>query len=189
MKSDPETWLDNYGDALFRYAMFKTGDQTVAEDLVQETLIAALKSHENFRGESSEKTWIIGILKHKVIDHFRRPVREQPLDHIDELAHGDDQLFDETGHWRDPAPKWHNPLQALEDQAFVDVLNQCIEKLPQRHAELFMLSEFEDIDNDSLCKLLDISSTNNLWVMLSRIRNRLRQCLNTLWFNPSRSEE
>ena len=189
MKSDPETWLDNYGDVLFRYAMLKTGDQSVAEDLVQDTLIAALKAHENFRGDSSEKTWIIGILKHKIIDHFRRPRHEQPLDYVDELAQADDQLFDETGHWRDPAPKWNNPHQALENRAFVDTLSRCLENLPQRHAELFMLSEFEDIDNVSLCKLLDISSTNNLWVMLSRIRNRLRQCLDALWFNPSQSEE
>ena len=188
MKSDPEGWLDNYGDALFRYALLKTGNQAVAEDLVQETLIAALKGHKNFRGDSSEKTWLIGILKHKVMDHFRRPAREQPLEQDEALGRYEDQLFDETGHWREPAPKWHNPHQALEDQAFLETLNRCLEELPQRHSELFMLSELEDIDNTSLCKLLDISSTNNLWVMLSRIRARLRRCLDNHWFKPTRSE-
>jgi len=183
MKTNPATWLDSYGDTLFRYALLKTGNTMVAEDLVQDTLIAALKAHDNFQQKSSEKTWLIGILKHKIIDHFRKNSREQSRD--DEISDYDNRLFDESGHWRDPIQSWGNPEQAIEDQAFLATLENCLEKLPAHHAELFMLSEFRDLDNDVICKLLDISSTNNMWVLLSRVRARLRHCIDRHWFKPS----
>ena len=183
MKSDPATWVDSYGDILFRYALLKTGNPAVAEDLVQDTLIAALKGHAHFKQQSSEKTWMIGILKHKVMDHFRKSTREQPLSREEDVSDYDNMLFDESGHWRNTTSAWGNPSQTIENQAFLKVLQDCIDALPQRHAELFMLSEFRDLDNDSLCKVLDISSTNNLWVLLSRVRARLRRCLDNHWFN------
>jgi len=186
MKTDPTTWLNSYGDTLFRYALLKTSNTSVAEDLVQETLLAALKGHDNFKQQSSEKTWMIGILKHKIIDHFRKSAREQPLTQDHEPDDYEQMLFDETGHWRNETAPWDNPDQIIENQAFMKTLEECIDQLPPRHKDLFMLSEFHDMDNDSLCKLLDISSTNNMWVLLSRVRARLRNCLDTHWFKPSR---
>lgn len=186
MKTDPTTWLDSYGDSLYRYAMIKTGNPAIAEDLVQETLFAALKGHESFKGQSSEKTWIIGILKHKILDHFRKASREQPLEQDSDLSQYDEVLFDDRGHWRNQAQAWGDPSQAIDDDGFVRIVADCLDALPGRQAELFMLNEFQDLDNDTLCKLLDISSTNNLWVMLSRVRSRLRECIDLNWLNPSR---
>ncbi len=186
MKSDPATWLDSYGDTLYRYALVKTGNPAIAEDLVQETLIAALKGHDSFKQQSSEKTWIIGILKHKVLDHYRKSSREQPLEQDAELSQYDEVLFDEQGHWRNPAHSWGDPSQAIDDVGFINILKECLETLPRRQADLFLLSELQDMDNESLCKLLDISSTNNLWVILSRVRSRLRECIDLKWFKPVR---
>src|SRR5688500_10622854 len=76
---DPERWLDDHGDYLFKYAVFRLRDDIVAEDAVQETFLAALKAYENFEGRGSERTWLVGILKHKIIDHFRRVGREAPI--------------------------------------------------------------------------------------------------------------
>jgi len=188
MKSDPATWVDSYGDTLYRYALLKTANPEVAEDLVQETLIAALKARDSFRQESSEKTWMIGILKHKIMDYFRSHAREQAVNAGEDALEHDDSLFDDSGHWRNPMSAWNDPHQALENQDFLSILEACIENLPERHAELFMLSEFRDLDNDALCKILDISSTNNLWVLLSRVRARLRDCLDKNWFLPSRGQ-
>jgi RNA polymerase sigma factor (sigma-70 family) len=95
--SDPSTWVAQHGDALFRYALMKMRDESQAEDMVQETFLAALKARENFSGNSSEKTWLIGILKHKIIDHFRKHKREQSSDDIESLSEQLDQQFDHTG--------------------------------------------------------------------------------------------
>ena len=186
MKTDPETWLDHYGDSLYRYALLKTSNSSIAEDLVQDTLLAALKGHASFKGQSSEKTWIIGILKHKIIDHYRKSSREQPLEQDENLTQYDEILFDEKGHWRNPVQSWGNPSQAIDNMGFMQAVKDCLETLPGPQAELFMLSEFQDIDNESICKLLDISSTNNLWVILSRVRSRLRECIDLNWFKPAR---
>jgi len=188
MKSDPATWVDSYADTLYRYALLKTANPAVAEDLVQETLIAALKGHDSFMERSSEKTWMIGILKHKVMDYFRSQTREFTSTTDEDPHDYDSILFDDSGHWRNPLSPWKDPDQALENQDFLNILQACIDNLPARHAEAFMLSEFRDLESDAVCKLLDISSTNNLWVLLSRVRARLRDCLDNNWFRPSRGQ-
>jgi len=182
--SDPSSWLDQHGDALYRHALFKLGDAMSAEEMVQETLLAALQSQHNFAGKSSEKTWLIGILKHKIIDHLRKVIRERPLD---EDAHDIDALmeasFDQRGHWKIEVGHWSKPDLSLEQQQFWQTMERCVANLPKRQRALFMLREIEGIDSEQLCKEMDISSTNNLWVMLSRMRMRLRECLNQHWFN------
>lgn len=185
MKTDPQTWLQNYGDALYRYALMKTRDMSTAEDLVQETLLAGLKGHHHFKGGSSEQTWLIGILKHKISDHFRHTSREQLVENIS-AAQDETAYFDQRGHWQIDLQPWHDPHQAMEDEHFWQVFTACLERLPAQQADLFMLNEYHELSSAELCKLLDISTTNNLWVMLSRIRLRLRQCLDRNWFNSDR---
>lgn len=181
--SDPSTWVDLYGDALYRYALLRLRDPAVAEDIVQETFLAALSARQRFSGQSSEKTWLIGILKHKVIDHFRKHGREQHNDDIDALTRQQDACFDESGHWQTELDAWHDPEQSLEQHAFYRTLTDCVARMPEKLADLFILHVFRDMDNETLCKTLDISTTNNMWVMLSRARMRLRDCLNRHWFN------
>ena len=181
--SDPATWVAQHGDALYRYALMKMRDQSQAEDMVQETFLAALKARDRFSGQSSEKTWLIGILKHKIIDHFRKHKREQSSDDIESLTEQLDQQFDHTGHWNLSLARWQDPDQAHENKEFWKVFATCIAYLPDHLADLFILREIKGLSSEEICKLLDISTTNNMWVMLSRARMRLRNCLDSRWFH------
>lgn len=180
--SDPATWVERHGNILYRYALLRTQDTALAEDLVQETFLAALKARASFSGRSSEQTWLIGILKHKLIDHFRaraNAVTEQELaDDADYL----DAVFSANGHWARPPRAWENPDSALEAEDFWRVFRDCLHKLPGHLADLFILREINEIPSEDVCKVLEISTTNNMWVMLSRARLRLRQCLDQCWF-------
>jgi RNA polymerase sigma factor (sigma-70 family) len=99
MTTDPTTWVDAYGDRLFRYALSRVRDAGSAEDLVQETLLAALKSRERFKGDSSELTWMTGILRNKIFEFYRRQAREVPLLPSDEDADPQSEFFDDR-HWK-----------------------------------------------------------------------------------------
>jgi RNA polymerase sigma-70 factor, ECF subfamily len=181
--SDPNTWLDQHGDALFRYALLRTRNTAQAEDMVQETLLAALKARVNFAGASSERTWFIGILNHKIIDCFRQTYRERSLtDRSSEDDGISNELFDEEGHWTNPLSTWINPDLAFEQQQFWDTLAECLARLPSHLAELFTLREIHGMDTKEVCKVLNISTTNNAWVKLSRAHMQLRQCLEVKWF-------
>ncbi len=118
---DPTTWLDRYGDVLFRYAIARVRDETVAEDLVQETLLAAIASADTFKGGSTEKTWLIGILRHKILDYFRKSTREQQLKRDwSDLSSDMDHDFDEQGSWRSPISEWANPEKSLAHSSRVE---------------------------------------------------------------------
>jgi len=181
---DPATWLDHHGNALYAYALMRVRDASVAEDLVQDTLLAAIRSVARFKGESSERTWLIGILKHKVLDHLRRAGRERRLDEGMVPTEGEEaQHFDDQGQWRVEVAEWSDPERSLEREEFWQTLQDCVGKLPDRLAILFTLRELDGMETDKLMETLNISSHNNVWVMLSRVRQRLRKCLETHWFN------
>lgn len=176
----PEQWLTDHGDALYRYALVRTRDKHQAEEAVQETLLAALESQGRFSGASSVRTWLIGILKHKLLDQFRRGKREMPLD---DPADGEDLADDPTGsmfvpdgHWREPPADWGDPEELLGRGQFMTILQRCLEALPEHLARLFMLREVMEEETENICKELAITPTN-LWTMLYRARMGLRQCL------------
>jgi len=181
--SDPETWLAQHGDALYRYAYFRLRDRAQAEDLVQETLIAALQARQGFAGRSNERTWLIGILKNKLVDYLRKSVRERPLAELAGTESEIDALFDanDDDHWKKPPADWVNPTRALEQKQFWKIFMECIEALPARQAQAFSLCELEGLEGEEACKVLGIATTN-LWVMLHRARLRLRECLEAHWF-------
>jgi RNA polymerase sigma-70 factor (ECF subfamily) len=184
----PETWLDEHGDALYRYALTRLRDPHRAEDVVQETLLAALGGGERFSGGASVRTWLIGILKHKVMDQFRRQVREVPLDDPDDAAAADDSPddndFTPSGHWRNRLSDWGNPQQALERGELIAFLQRCLEALPERMADLYWLREVMEEDTETICKEMAITP-NNLWTMLHRARLGLRRCLERTWLEGS----
>lgn len=185
--SDPDTWVDRYGDYLFRFAMLRVRDPGVAEEVVQDTLVAALQARERFSGKSSERSWLTGILKHKIIDHFRRITRERPVDDVQPWTDEHEELFDADGHWRmtggSSPTEWDlSPSRTLEQKEFFEALAQCLSKLPRRIADAFTLRELEEMRTDEICKALNISPTN-LWVMLHRARVQLRRCVQLNWFN------
>lgn len=184
--SSPEFWIEQHGDYLFRFAMLKLRDEHLAEDAVQETLLAALQGHKNFSGESSEKTWLVGILKHKIVDLIRKKVREPTLLNVDEpLEYAEDEvsdvLFDETGHWVTPSQDWGDPDKVLDQKRFWELLNECLKGLPPQLALLYSLREISGMDTKEICNDLKISTTNS-WVMLHRARLALKQCFEIHWF-------
>ena len=179
--NDPEAWVDHYGDFLYRFALSRVKDPDVAEDLVQETFLAALRARESFKGHSAGQTWLIAILKHKIVDYIRKKTREPSIDKIETLTDMMDSDFDDVGKWQVRLRKWAiNPGKIYEQKEFFDVLYYCLAELPGRLAEAFMLREMDGLSTAELCKALDITATNS-WVMLYRARMSLRRCLENEW--------
>jgi RNA polymerase sigma-70 factor, ECF subfamily len=183
--SSPESWIEQHGDFLFRFAMAKLRDEYMAEDAVQETLLAALQGHKSFSGDSAERTWLVGILKHKIVDLIRKKVREPTLVNVDEpLEFSQDEttesLFDESGHWVTPSNDWGNPDKMMEQKRFWQILTNCLKRLPPQLAMLYSLREISGMDTEEICKDLNISPTNS-WVMLHRARLGLKQCFEIQW--------
>ena len=181
--------IERHRTYLLRYASLQLRDAGAAEDAVQDTLIAALEGADRFGGKSSVKTWLTGILKHKIIDHIRRQSREQPL--VSGNTDGDssetdiiDALFLEDGHWRQPPSHWGDPDKALENKAFMAVFEQCAKTMPTKTARAFMMREVMECETGEICQELDISTTN-CWVILHRARLSLRECLEMKWFGKS----
>lgn len=175
-------WLTDHGDYLYRYALARLRNPHLAEDAVQETLLAALAG-SGFAGKASPRTWLTGILKHKIIDQFRRQQREMPLAEPDEVAIDDsgiDEFFLDNGHWSEPPSAWREPGNLLQQNQFLEVLQDCMDRLPKKLARIFLLREIEEANNEEICKELDISPTN-AWVMLYRARMGLRKCLEMNW--------
>lgn len=173
-------WLNQHGDYLYRFALARLRDPHQAEDVVQETFMAAIKS-PNFAEQSSPRTWLTGILKHKIIDVMRKNVREVAAsDLIEDEDANMDEFFDQKGHWAEKPLQWDMPDNALEQTQFLGVLQTCMDKLPAKLAQLFLMRDVQDADNEEICKELNITSTN-AWVMLYRARMGLRKCLEINW--------
>ncbi len=168
---------------LLRYARSQLRNEAWAEDAVSDTLLAALEKPQGFAGASALKTWLVGILKHKLIDQLRRHAREATVLDRDDGEDLDALLFDDTGHWRDAPADWSVQPEALCGQAqFLAVLDACVEKLPPAQGRVFMMREWLELETDEICKELAITTTN-LWVLLHRARLRLRDCLQAGWFD------
>ena len=181
----PDEWLAQHGDYLFRYAMLRLRDEHLAEDAVQETLLAALQGRQNFSGDAAARTWLVGILKHKIVDLIRKKVREPTLVNVDEpMEFGEDEateaMFDDTGHWVTPSQDWGDPDKVLEQKRFWKILHECLKRLPPQLAMLYSLREISGMETEEICKDLNISPTNS-WVMLHRARLGLKQCFEMQW--------
>jgi RNA polymerase sigma-70 factor, ECF subfamily len=183
-QTNPEVWVDAHGDALFRYALVRVRQREVVEDLVQETLLSAMRSREKFAGQSSERSWLFGILKRKISDYFRKLGRERSFTDLESLANEFSEKFVPEGYWvRVKGPKEWQPGadEVMRRAEFWQTMRACLDKLPERIANVFMLREMEEVGSKEICALLSISE-NNLWVMLHRARMALRECLAVNWF-------
>ena len=176
---------------LLRFARMQLRSDAMAEDVVQEALLAALEGAERFNGAAAAETWVFAILKNRIVDEFRRRARRPSAESIDlpeaeENAHDVfDALFDQRGHWREPPPAWAEPERSLEQQQFWDVFQLCLDGLPEKPARAYMMREFLDLTTEEICKELTISSSN-CWVLLHRARLGLRECLSQRWFGEQR---
>jgi RNA polymerase sigma-70 factor (TIGR02943 family) len=167
---------------LMRFARSQLRNDAWAEDAVSETLLAALERPQSFAGQSQIKTWLVGILKHKVVDQLRRHSREATLLVADDGEELDDALFDERGHWREMPQAWGNPEASFGERQFFEVLEMCVEALPAAQGRVFLMREWLELETEEICKELSITATN-LWVLLHRARMRLRECLQARWFS------
>jgi len=169
---------------LLRVARLQLRDSALAEDVVQDTLMAALTAQAGFTGRSSVKTWLTGILKHKIVDAIRKkqrePIAASMLDEDGDLEDFEG-LFKGNGAWLAPPADWGDPEQALNRRQFFDVMDFCLERLPPNTARVFMMREVMELESHEICKELSITA-NNLWVILYRARMSLRECLDLHWF-------
>lgn len=174
--ADGERWLDEHGDYLYRYALSRVGRGEAAEDLVQDTLLAALQSAARFEGRSSERTWLVAILRKKLIDRLRRRRGRRPSEFAatDEWVDG---LFDRTGHWKHAPGVWGGePSATLERREFWQAFDRCRTALPERMRRVLVLRLLEDVSVEEIGEALMISAAN-VWTLLHRARLRLWKCL------------
>jgi len=168
---------------LVRFAQLQIRNQALAEDAVQDALIAVLEKPDRFNGQSSLRTYVTGILKFKIIDCLRASSRERQIDTAEDQSEDDaiDALFKPDGHTVEQPMAWGDPDATLEQKDFFKVLEICLEKLPAKTARIFMMREWLELETDEICKELAIT-TSNAWVLLYRARMRLRECLDLNWF-------
>lgn len=177
---NPDTWVESHGDVLYSYAYIRVREHGLAEDLVQETFLAALSAAKHYQGKSSVRTWLIGILRHKIIDIFRKNAKEQPVlveEFYDETI---EKSLSQDGNWLADAAKCLNePSRSLEQKEFFEHFQQALAQLPPRLSQVFILSELNGMDSSEICKLMKISSSN-MWVMMYRARMLLKAKLSLL---------
>ena len=178
---EPAEWLERYGDVLYRYAVARLRQPQEAEDVVQETLLAALKARSQFQGRSQPRTWLLGILKRRILDRLRAAARQAPQTNVNSLP----ACFNDKGKWRTPLRRWQDPAAHAERSEFWDVVRRCLGKLPARMAAAFTLRTLDDCAPMDVCRQLDISA-NNLWVLLHRARLQLARCLQMNWLEAEK---
>ncbi len=181
---NPGVWVERYGDYLYRFAVARVRRPDVAEDLVQEALLAAWKGRSGFDGTASERTWLTAILKRKAIDWLRRRVREKLTVELgDEPDRFEADLFTRRGTWKAAPAEWtrDRPTDGLDREEFWAVLRACVGKLPARLQDVFALRYLDEAAAEEVCQELRLSPSN-LWVMLHRARLRMWWCLSRNWF-------
>lgn len=173
---DAHDWLTQHGDYLFRVARRQLHSDALAEDAVQETLLAALVARERYAGNASPRTWLTAILKHKIVDLIRRQVREVEIPRDADGEEAVDALFKQDGHWAEPPRPWGNPETEAELGQLRRALDDCADRLKPLMAQVFSLREVGGMETEDICKELGITPTN-CWVLLHRARLFMRQCL------------
>jgi RNA polymerase sigma-70 factor, ECF subfamily len=172
---------------LLRFAQMQLRNDSMAEDVVSETLLAVLEKPDSFEGRSSLRTYATGILKFKIIDVIRKRGREVHIEPQDDQSMDEalDALFAKDGHWRDEPPAWQQPEKSLQQQQFFEQLQICVDRLPAKTGRVFMMREWLEKEVEEICAELDITA-NNCGVMLYRARLQLRDCLDRNWFAGQR---
>ena len=188
-QADPNRWIDDHGDCLFRYALIRVRNQEVAEDLVQESLLASMRQIDKFRGRSSERSWLCGILKNKVCDYFRKLGRETNFTDLEFFSDEHSDRFDSENYWiHERAPEDWKPEgeQAMKCVEFWQAMQAALNRLPPRMAQVFIIREMDGVPSKEVCQMLNISEAN-LWVVLHRARMALREDLEMNFFGGKAS--
>ncbi|MCF4102238.1 sigma-70 family RNA polymerase sigma factor [Gillisia sp. M10.2A] len=179
-KIDPTKWVDKYSDYLFNYTIVRVNDREIANDLISETFLAGLKSMKNFKGEASERTWLISILKRKIIDHYRRINSKKGQAEV-RIKYSDDS---NEGDWLEEQAPDRLDMTAediMENEELGLAIIRCMENLPEKQAKIFKMKTIEGFDTEAICNEFNITPSN-LWVIIHRARTTLAQCLEKNWF-------
>ncbi|MGY0391785.1 sigma-70 family RNA polymerase sigma factor [Bizionia sp. KMM 8389] len=178
---NPDQWIDSYSDYLFNFTITRVNDREISKDLVQETFFAGLKSMKNFKGEASERTWLVSILKRKIIDHYRKINSKKGQAEV-RMAYNSQE---DEGDWleeriADPFDK--TAEDTLENNELGDAIYNCLGKLPEKQATVFKMKTIEGIETEIICNELNITASN-LWVIIHRARTAMAECMEQTWFN------
>ena len=185
---DPAQWVDDHGDYLFSFALGRLRDRNTAEDAVQETFLSALSDRSSYSGQSTLRSWLTGILKHKIADQLRAIYRDREGLGSRTSINNLDDLFNTRGYYDLTVKEWKgDPRRALENEEFWQQLRDCLAKMPKRLAQVFMLREVDGVDVEEICKDCEITTTN-YWVILHRARLALRKCVDRHWFRRTNDE-
>lgn len=176
--------LADHRPYLLRIARMQLRDEHLAEDCVSDTLTHAFEKRDGFRGDSSLRTWLTTILKNRIVDILRKQWREQPFDPAPSEEQEFDPLFDESGHWSNRPSDIPDPSKLCEQSAFLDAVQRCVDRLPRRIGQVFVLREVFGSDTRDICKELELTASN-VWVQLYRARMMLRLCLEKSGFAPA----
>lgn len=178
---NPGEWVEAYGDYLFRYANSRLRDANAAEEVVQETFLAGVRYSEQFAGRGSERGWLIGILKRKIIDYVRSRKKHSQVAPYEDEHDPSAQMFDAMGNWKPGAVNWSpEPGKAIELVELQSVVQDCLKTLPQSQADVFILSVMEEMDSNEICDELEITPAN-MWVRMHRARLGLAKCVGSKW--------
>jgi RNA polymerase sigma-70 factor (TIGR02943 family) len=183
-KYDPRRWVDEHEGCLYGYALTRVRVPEVAKDLVQETLLAGIRSLETFEGRSSERSWLVGILKHKIFDYLRTAHRETSFTDMESFLSDGSQSFDAEACWNslnNAQQRSTGPAEVTLKTEFWQIIRDCLAELPRRQSLIFMLRELDCMSTQEICRTVSISESN-LWVMLHRARLALRDSLERNWF-------
>lgn len=178
---NPDKWIDLHADYLYNYTISRVSKSEISKDLVQETFFAGLKAMKNFEGKASERTWLVAILKRKIIDYYRKINSTKGKAEVRMNFYSDGE---NEGDWleeRVPQTWGSDADKAIETEELGNTLEECIDKLPEKYAMVFKMKTLQDFDTEEICKELDITASN-LWVIIHRARTQLRRCMEDNWF-------
>jgi RNA polymerase sigma-70 factor (ECF subfamily) len=178
---NPDKWVNLHADYLYNYAISRVNNHDLAKDLVQDTFFAGLKAMENFQGLASERTWLIAILKRKIIDYYRKINSAKGKAEVKMNFYADGEREGEWIEERVPS-SWNNEIEKnIENEELSGALEKCISKLPEKYEMVFRMKTIQELETEDICKELDITSSN-LWVIIHRARTQLRKCMEDNWF-------
>lgn len=177
----PETWVEKYGDYLYRFAMSRLKNPDLAADCVQETLLAGIRNFDRFDGSRDVKFWLRGIMRNKIVDHFRKLARERQVDIGEDAEILESALYKHTGiPTMSPEPWKFDPRKAFDQVEFWEAFEQCVEQLEGPAHQAFVLKVLDDMETEEVCKVMGIEA-NYLWVLLHRARKQIKALLEQYW--------
>ncbi len=177
-KAEPNKWVERYSELMYQYVLPRVNDNDIAQELIQETFLSALKAINGYRGIASEKNWLFSILKNKIIDYYRKKALQRGIVAMPDLQEYDNEWFDTGGQWvEEKAPKnWQVPENIIERKEIQRIINWCKDHLKNLQQQVFTLRYMEELDSDEICKVLSITPSN-YWVLIHRARLQMRSCV------------